>query len=189
MRKEEIKVYTIDELDKKATEKVIEKYRDINLHPDWYEFIEEEVKEKAREIGFLTKESDGFYFSLFQQGNFLELEIVAFAENIIDGYDVTGGLWYKSGIRDNSWKKPEIVIDEIYNEKENKYIEDEDSQEWEEVREKVEERVEELADYLTEAKKKLTEEYMIRQEADQIIETIKANDMEFMEDGRNFFGN
>ena len=186
MREETIKVYTVDELDKEATERVIEKYRDINLNHEWWKYNEEEIRKEAEKLGFIPK--DGFYFSLFGQGNYLELE-VDIADDMVNGYSIYAGLWNKKAIRDSSWSLPEIRIDEVYNEEEERYIEpdEEDKEEWKEVAEEIESRVAELADYLKEQKKRLSEEYMIRQEPEQILETVRINDMEFLEDGRNYW--
>lgn len=67
MREATINLYQFDELGKKVQEKVLEKFRYINVEHDWYEPIYEQFKELASEYGI---EIDDMNFSgFYSQGD------------------------------------------------------------------------------------------------------------------------
>ena len=60
MRQETIQLYQFKELSQKAKEKVLEKFRYINVDDDWCDFLYEDFKEELKRIGV---ECNTFYWS------------------------------------------------------------------------------------------------------------------------------
>lgn len=69
MRTKEIELFKFEELEEEQQEKIIEKYIDINLYDDWYEFLYYRFKEDLEKIGI---ECEGFWFNL-DRGSYIAL--------------------------------------------------------------------------------------------------------------------
>jgi hypothetical protein len=61
MKEVNLKIYTVDELEPKVREQVIEEYRDILVDHDWWEPVYEGFREDMRELGLVGE----LYFSGF----------------------------------------------------------------------------------------------------------------------------
>lgn len=61
MKEVVVKTYKFNELEESAQRKALEKFADINVDHDWYEFSYEDFEEQLKEIGL---KANGFWFSL-----------------------------------------------------------------------------------------------------------------------------
>lgn len=66
MKEVSLKIYTVDELDEKVRNTVIEEYRDILVEHDWWEPIYEGFREDMRELGL---EGELYFSGFYSQGD------------------------------------------------------------------------------------------------------------------------
>ncbi len=165
------KIYTFDELPEEIQQKAIEKHADINVDFDWWDHLYEDAKTVLLKI-------DGFDLDHNRHctGNFIEsandTAILIFNEHGKDCETYKTAENYQSEISALWAKLPEDPADDGC-----------DDNEYE--REKLEEEID------TEFLRSLLEDYSIMLQKDYeymtsekaIIETIKANDYDFTEDG------
>jgi hypothetical protein len=175
MRKitKEYNVYTFDELSDKAKEKAIEKFYDINTDHEWWEFVYED----AKNIGLNITEFDidrGAYVKLGFEKSELET-----ARAIVENH----------GESCDTHKISRAYVDEYESlEREKEAISQSDDDAAYEKETAIEDKMEVLKDeYMNDLQNEYLKilrngyEYLTSEEA--IIETIKANEYEFLEDG------
>lgn len=66
MKEVSLKIYTVDELDEKVRNAVIEEYRDILVERDWWEPVYEGFREDMRELGL---EGELYFNGFYSQGD------------------------------------------------------------------------------------------------------------------------
>lgn len=164
------KVYKFDELTEKQKEKVLERYADINVDYDWWDFIYED----AANIGLEITAFD------IDRGQSCEGKFLASGEESAHKIEKDHGEkseTYKTATdylerRDACVNNAERDADgELVNE----YALDE-------ALDKLD--AEFLHDLLEDYRMLLQEEYEYKTSREAIIETIKANDYDFTEDGK-----
>ena len=163
MRQETIQLYQFKELSQKAKEKVLEKFRYINVDDDWCDFLYEDFKEELKRIGV---ECNTFYWS-----DDRDYHIYMDEARIINKEK------FFKGILGNNYKKYKILKN-----LDNKDIEEElkklNLTDWD------------FSDYLNNIlegflkRLRNDHEYLISDEA--IEETLEANEYDFLEKGERF---
>ena len=162
-----INVYEFDELTEKAKENAINKLADINVDYEWWD----STYDDAENIGLKLKTFD------------LDRNRHATGEFILSATEVAANVIRDHGDQCETYKTAQEFLDE-----QNKYpMPDDDSDEFSVWEDKMLELEDEflkslLEDYSIILQKEY--EYLTSEEA--IIETIKANDYEFTEDGHLF---
>jgi hypothetical protein len=191
------KLYKFDELSEDAKEHAIEKLYDINVDYDgWYEFIFDDAKEIAKLMGIEIK---NIYFNGFSsqgdgacfEGNYKYAKnsvkkVIEFApkdtelHQMVKGlfeiqkknfYSITAnvkqsGHYYHSRCTDiNVYRQDNQGFEDYLNQSDNDAI------------------VELLRDFMNWIYKQLNDDYDYQTSKEAIIETIKANDYDFDEDG------
>ena len=177
-------VYKYDELSDKAKQNAIERLYDINVRHDWWDFLYEDFKEELKEVGLTC---DTFYFSLdrdyhidAQKLRFTDLKLFIkklvddkIKDSIIDVLDLD--------VENTGFKRTSYIISskscyllerhprltKVAN-----YIEIKATKELQTI----------LEDFLSRLQAEY--EYLISEEA--ILDTIEANDYEFLENGKLF---
>lgn len=169
MKTVEIKLYKFDELSKEAQQKAIERLFDINVDHDWWDMTYEDAKNIGLKITGFDLDRNRH-----AKGEFL-LSANEVAANIIKDHGEQCST-YKTA--QNFMEVWQPVFDEYMNEDSGNY----ESQESESK----------LLDIETDFLNSLLEDYSIilqneceyLQSDESIIETIKANDYDFTEDGK-----
>lgn len=161
MRTIEVKVYKFDELSEESKQKALEKLIDINVDYEWYQFTYED----AKRIGLKLTEFD------------LDRNRHANGEFTLAANEVAQNIFNEHGENTETYKTAEKFMEKwqpIF----DKYMQTEEGED--ELMEIEDNFLKELlSDYAIMLQHEY--EYLISDEA--IIETIKANDYEFTEDG------
>ncbi|MEM3335451.1 MAG: hypothetical protein QXY47_05415 [Thermoplasmata archaeon] len=191
-----LKTYTFDELKDEVKEKVLEKYRDINVNYDgWHDFIIDDWKRKIENLGYENVKI--YYSGFYSQGDGACFVATVNIEKWIKKHkagrrfrkllnEVRAGYYAYIGIKHNlsSWLKSryrynfststDVVFygDSELSEKAYKQLE--------EMVELIKEEREELGN---EIYRDLEKEYNYLTSDEAIIETLIKNDYEFLEDG------
>jgi len=163
MRTKTVNVYQFDELSDEAKEKAIEALRDINVNREWWDSIYDD----AENVGLKLTEFD-LDRNRHAKGKFTESATYT-AEKIMDEH----------GKECDTYKTAKQFLDDL-----NAL-----TSEYDDIEDCPEDKIEELED---EFLKSILEDYsiMLQKESEYltkdetIIETIKANEYEFTEDGR-----
>jgi hypothetical protein len=183
-----VKTYTFDELSNEVKEKVLERYRDINVDYDgWHDFIIDDWKAKLEGLGY--EDVKIYYSGFYGRGDGACFEASVDIEKWIKKHkagkrfrkllnEVRAGYYAYIWIKHNGW---------YYHEK-SAYTDYEGESE---LSEKAYSQLKEMADWIEEERYDLSKEiykdlekeyeYLLSDEA--VIDTIKANDFEFLEDG------
>lgn len=170
MRTIEIKLYSFDELSEDAKQNAINNLQDINLHHDWYEHI----YYNAQNIGIKINGFDIDRGSYCEIENFNDWHIVA--EKIIEEHGETCET-YK--IAEAFLKERDEIIDTAERD-ENGDFSDEYQVDCE-----LDDLEENFKNDLSECYLNiLRHEYEYLSSEDAIIETIKANEYDFTEEGK-----
>jgi hypothetical protein len=183
----ETQVFKFEELEDYVKAKVLDKHRDWNLHNDWYEFCEENLKNDLEEIGLRL---DKAYFSGFwSQGDGACLEVSLMdLDKLIPKLKQQGtpmreiALARKLGLSFNSKQSGHY-----YHENSLRFNIDADSyphklheKTWNDLEETVKELVQDLSrDYY----RTLEKEYEYLTSDELVKESIEANELEFTKDG------
>ena len=185
-------VYTFDELSEEAKQTAIEKLYDINIDYDWWQddaLIDLSTKEcKARHITeypsnclFAWKE---IYFDLDRNQHLQFKNLVVHDDNVFRKFlRIHPKLWqncqYHFENSSSSWKasNTELAIDADF----------EDGRDFTPKQQAIVDRaVEIFSDKIHEGWTMLRKQFEYLQSEEAIIETIKANEYQFTEDGRLF---
>lgn len=181
----EYKVYKFEELSDKAQEKALERVNDINIDNDWWYFCYEGFHENLKEIGLAC---ESFYFSLdrdyyLEAVNLKFTDVSKFIHTLVDEntkksvIDAAGLFFEKERYYHNR------VTYKIYASghipegcyRLNKYLDS-----------LVERANDALNNKLSEFLDILKQEYEYLTSKEAIIETIEANEYEFLENGEIF---
>lgn len=165
------KVYSFDELSEEAKEKAILKLYDINVDFDWWEGMYED----AKNIG-LKIESFDLDRNRHATGNFI-LSACEVAQNILNNY----------GENCETHKTAQSFLDEwqpVFNNYMDESHKDYESGESEDIMNNMESNF--LQSLLEDYSIMLQNECDYLQSKEAIIETINANEYEFLEDGTIF---
>jgi hypothetical protein len=165
MRIKETKVYKFDELTDKAKEKALEELYDINVDYDWWTFTYED----ASNIGLKLTSFD------------LDRNRHANGEFILSPAEVAANIIRDHGEQCETYKTAQAFLDEIN----SLEMPDDDTDEFSEWENKMLELEDEfLQSLLEDYSIILQNEYEYQTSEEAIIETIKANEYEFTEDGK-----
>lgn len=191
----EYDVYKFEELTEKVQQKVLEKLWDINLYEDWHEFTLEHFKEKLEEIGF--EDAKIHYSGFCSQGDGASFDAHVNLEKIINyiGDKRFNKLLHlvKESYIDVSIVKTSYA--NHYSHKKTRYIEVNTDFNTENYL-RVNKLCDLLCDYIEDLRIRLCEEiyetlekeYDYLTSKEQIIECINANEYEFLESGKAFWG-
>ena len=170
MREETIKIYKFDELTEEVKEKVLEKYWDINLDYEWWQYAFED----ARRIGLNIEEFD-LNRGAYVKGKWL-VDAEEAAEKILQehGEDCET---YQDTLNFQGELKQAHIVFENSEDYDPEYEEFEESDEYEEICEEFLRTI--CEDYRIILEKEY--EWLTREEA--VKETIEVNEWEFTEDG------
>lgn len=196
MRTIEQKIYSFDELSEQAKAKAIESNHDINLYEDWYEHIYEDFKEDHTDFDI-----DRMYFSGFSsQGDGAMFEYSGISSELKDEFIDSLGLspmraeWLRNnvyvsgkGIQSGLYYHKKSCSHSIYWEVDNgdlhysfyEWLESFSGDFEDFVISKYEDICGDLYSKLSHSCDYLTSE-------DAIIESINANELEFLEDGSTY---
>jgi hypothetical protein len=196
MKTIEIKLYQFSELSESAKNKAIEKMYDINTEHDWFDFVFEDAKEIGKLIGI---EIDDIYFSGFSsqgdgacfEGNYsyekeCTRKVKEYAptdkklHSIVERLqDLQKRNFYKlSASIKHSGRYSHEYSTEIEVFKDGNYMYSESDQ-------KSEDELKEcLRSFMKWIYKRLNDEYDYLTTKEAIIETIEANEYEFLESGK-----
>lgn len=161
----ETKVYKFDELTEDQRQKAVENLYDINVSYDWWDFIYDD----AENIGLKLTGFD------IGRGNYAK------GHFIISAHQVAANIIRDHGEQCETYKTAQDFLTEVN----SRPMPDEDSDEFSDWEyEMVEMEKEFLKSLLEDYRIMLSREYDYRTSEEVIIETIKANDYEFTEDGK-----
>jgi hypothetical protein len=185
-----IKTYTFDELKDEVKEKVLEKYRDINVdYYGWHDFIIDDWKMKLEDLGY--EDVKIYYTGFYSQGDGACFEANVNIDKWIKKHkagrkfrkllsEVRAGYYAYIGIKHNYSYYFSTSTDVVF-EGES------------ELSEKAYKQLEEMVEWIKEEREQLGNEiyrdlekeydYLLSDEA--VIETIKANDYAFLENGED----
>lgn len=171
MRTEEIKIYTFAELSEEAKEKAIADLYDINIFADWYD----SVYYDAKEIGLKITSFD-LDRNRHTKGEFT-LSANKVAANIMQKHGENCETYKTAAKFMEEWQP---VFNEYMDESSEKYESSESETELMDIEEDF------LNDLLEDYAAFLQREYDYLQSDEAIIETIEANEYEFLEDGTQY---
>jgi hypothetical protein len=187
MRTEKIKLYTFDELDEEAKQKVIEKFSDINVDYEWHDWILEEETARLATLGYegaeiaysgFYSQGDGASFTAqidldkWLRGRKIRTKYKKIAEN---NEEIDANVF-----RNSSHYVHEYTVDVELSP--NYYSEIEfDQNKLNELTELIREDV---RDNCNQIYRRLQKEYEYQTSEDAIVETIRANDYEFLAGGQ-----
>ncbi|MGD0340536.1 MAG: hypothetical protein ABSA76_02345, partial [Bacteroidales bacterium] len=156
-------LYSYSELSEEAKQKAIENLWDINIDYDWFDFTEED----ARQIGLNIKEFD------IDRASFVKGEFINSAPEVAEA------IMQNHGKDCETYKTAKTFLDDL-NALTGQYpnIEDAPEDEMEELEDEF------LKSICEDYRIILTKEYEYLTSEEAIIETIKANEYEFTEDGK-----
>lgn len=171
MRTVEMKVFTFDELSEKAKEKAIGNLRHINVDYNWWEFVYEDAKNVGLKIeSFDLDRNLHCVISPY-------VSAVECAENILNQHGETCSTYQIAEAFLESYQEPfSRYMDESSDDYESSELEDELMYLEEEF----------LNDMSNEYASILQREYEYLYSDEAIVETIRANEYEFTEDGELF---
>lgn len=197
--KKTYKVYSFDELSDEVKEKVVEKMYDINVnHDGWHDWLLEEWQDKLEKLGY--DDAKIFYRGFCSQGDGAcfeaRVEVVTYilAHKLGRKYRALYNFYKNTSNRD-------ITIEHIgcyYHERSMTVNADTPAVEYHSDNVKVQNKILEQFDALValieddiievakEIYKELEKEYYSLIEKDEVIETIKENEYEFLENGQLF---
>jgi hypothetical protein len=162
MRIKEIKVYDFEELDEKVREKVLQNLYDINVSFDWWEYIYED----ARIVGIKIEAFD------LGRKNYAEAKFIWSAKETADA------IIENHGEKCETYKTAQSYLVD-YEELKKATVKDEDDDlDTEEIDRGF------LNALCEDYRVMLYKEYENQTSEEAIIETIKANEYEFMENGK-----
>lgn len=188
-------VYTFDELSESAKQKAIEKLWNINVDYEWWDYLLDNWKEKLEKLGFLNAK---IYFSGFSsQGDGAcfdaDIDLQTISNNMFycsTDYK-TACLWRAINIAvyTDRIDSPKIyTVDHHYNHENTRAIDTgycglQDTIMTDKLMQMIEDLNEYRRDICQEIYSDLQEEYDYLTSEESIIETIRANEYEFDENG------
>jgi hypothetical protein len=165
MRIKETKVYKFDELTDKAKEKAMENLYDLNVDYGWWDYMYED----AANVGLKLTSFD------------LDRNRHAKGEFTLSAAEVAANIIRDHGEQCETYKTAQAFLDEIN----SLTMPDDDSDEFSEWENKMLELEDEfLKSLLEDYSIMLQKEYEYQTSEEAIIETIRANEYEFTEDGK-----
>jgi len=195
MRVKEIKLYKFDELSEEAKEKAIEKLYDINVDDSyWYECTIDDAKEIGKLMGIdisniyfsgFSSQGDGACFEgkyTYRKNSVKELKAYAPQDEVLhtivkDLYKIQKSAFYRlyARVKHRGHYSHEYCTEiDVYND---------ENDEQETTKEQEDGLTEVLRDFMRWIYRTLQKEYEYQTSQESIIETIKANEYEFTEDG------
>lgn len=168
MKTKTINIYSFNELSEEAKQKAIEKFYDINVNYNWWEFTYEDAKNIGLKINSFDLERNRH-----AKGEFI-WSACEVAANILKEHGETCET-YKTA--ENFLKEWQPIFDEYMNEESENYESWESEDKLQELESEFLESL--LEDYSIMLQNEL--EYLTSEKA--IIETIELNEYEFTEDG------
>lgn len=168
MKTKTINIYSFNELSEEAKQKAIEKFCDINVNYNWWEFTYEDAKNIGLKINSFDLERNRH-----AKGEFI-WSACEVAANILKEHGETCET-YKTA--ENFLKEWQPIFDEYMNEESENYESWESEDKLQELESEFLESL--LEDYSIMLQNEL--EYLTSEKA--IIETIELNEYEFTEDG------
>lgn len=191
MRTEQIKVYTFDELSSEAQKTVLERFSDINVNFDWWEYILEEAASKLQKLGLKGVDKDNIGFNLGRGAHtsipltkahiqFTSQEGVEYYASLQEGIKQFGAFYTE--FPSMGWRTSEIRpwVEEVVLKDGTVLDEDIPQKHIDRVYEQYSKALEVLKD----THKRLEEDYEYNISEEAIKDTLVANDFEFLEDGR-----
>jgi hypothetical protein len=184
MRTEQVKIYKFEELSDEAKEKAIEEFRGTNLDSDWWDFIYEDARNVDLKItGFDTG-----------RGNRINIEFYGLAKDTAEsilrehGDDTETYKLAKEFIKTNNFLQNTIeVYTELLEETELGYEQERYAENLKFHDDKMGSLSDEfLKDLGEECLSILKDEAEYLQSDEAIIETIEANEYEFLQDGERY---
>ncbi len=172
MRTIEVKLYSFEELNEDAKKKAINKFSDINVDYDWWESDFED----AANIGLKITEFDCYRGGIKGSFNLSANEVAA---NIFKEHGENCGT-YKTATKFMEEWQP--IFDAYMDESNEEAYESQESED-----KLMELESEFLKDLLGDYLKILRDNYEYNTSEEAIIETIKANEYEFTEEGRQHY--
>lgn len=166
MRTIRTKVYKFSELSESAQQKAIEKFYDINVDYEWWEFIYED----AANIGLKITGFD------IDRASYCEGDFT------LSAHEVAANIIRDHGEQCETYKTAQSFLDTV-NEIQGKYEELEGYDYEDEMMEAEDEFLKSL---LEDYRIMLSNEYDYKTSKEAIIETIEANEYEFKKDGTRF---
>lgn len=176
MRTIRTKVYQFSELSKEAQTVAIEQMQDINTSHDWWK----NVYEDAKNIGLEIQDFDLYRNEI---GGKLIWDEAEAANEILENHGEMCATWQTA---ENFLTEFNPLYKELF-ERDEPNATDEDLQKDEEIENKLEHLKEKfLKNLLSNYKKMLQDELDYRESQEAIIETIEANEYEFLQNGEQF---
>jgi hypothetical protein len=215
MRTIRTKVYKFDELSEAAKETAIEQFSDINVDYDWYEFVYDDFSAICKTIGVSVDLKHTYFSGFYHQGSGSAFTADIDLFKLIEGIENKTYLDYAPNIeQENRFRPSKLSIDKrvldlikrdfidiscdiIPTNRETSVKVDFSSNYYynqcvnynniDEEIEKLENWLIEIAEDLNSLLYNLLEkEYEYKTSRESIIETIKANEYEFMKNGKQF---
>jgi hypothetical protein len=185
-----IKTYTFDELKDEVKEKVLEKYRDINVYFDgWHDFIIDDWKMRLEDLGY--EDVKIYYTGFYSQGDGACFEANVNIDKWIKKHKA-GRKFRKllNEVRAGNYAQIWIKHSGLYYHENSAGVLFEGESE---LSERAYNQLKEMADWVEEERYELSKkiyrdlekeyDYLLSDEA--VIETIKANDYAFLENGED----
>jgi hypothetical protein len=176
MKTIEIKLYQFSELSEKAKEKALENFHDINVDYGWSDFTIEEITERLNELGFneakvmfsgFWSQGDGACFTcesidfkIFLDGKYKEL-----ADSLSCYISHNWRHYFATSTTVNLESYDEKISDDLFSS----------------IEQDIERERERLGNMFY---KELEQEYEYQTSKEAIIETIEANEYDFLESGK-----
>lgn len=206
MKQYTINTYEFDELSDEAKEKAIQEMLDINVGGfDWWEFTLDDRKEELQEMGIdnadisfsgFWSQGDGASFTTIRIDLIKLIDSLGLETAFIDLYTaiLCGNIDYTARINriDNHYSHAytaKLVLDDFNYFNDDLYEEDEDAyyeqyRYYEDLFDKLEKELEYWRiDYCRKIYRQLEDEFTYLTSEEVVIETIRANQYEFNEDG------
>lgn len=186
MRSQQISLFKFSELSQEAQEKVLDKFRDINVNYDFWDYLEEDLRAELKAIGV---EYNKVYFNFEANKSFNKY---IYLNNPI----ITSQALFKNCLYNSDNEK---IIEELKEQRQDFYfyiitensnrngrnsviiVNDENTEEAE-----AEAYTEKLNSILNKFLKAVDEAYNYGLSDEAVKDTIEANDYEFLENGSQF---
>lgn len=192
-----INTYKYKELSKEAKEKVINKFQDINVNYDWWEFIIDNLTEEIKEKLNIDIDTKDIQFEMLSRDNNIHIESKTLISALSQKYPklldfdipekfglfcnyLGGGLC--SSLNESEYKEEYIELEEEFNESEEIDKEVEIVQN-KKIKESIMDNLRVLHNILKDYYNKLYEEYNYAVSEEAIVESLNVNEMMFKENG------
>tara|TARA_Y100000310_G_scaffold309683_1_gene354052 strand:+ start:302 stop:904 length:603 start_codon:yes stop_codon:yes gene_type:complete len=192
-----INTYKYKELSKEAKEKVINKFQDINVNYDWWEFIIDNLTEEIKEKLNIDIDTKDIHFEMLSRDNNIHIESKTLISALSQKYPklldfdipekfglfcnyLGGGLC--SSLNESEYKEEYIELEEEFNESEEIDKEVEIVQN-KKIKEDIMDNLRVLHNILKDYYNKLYEEYNYAVSEEAIVESLNVNEMMFKENG------